>query len=133
MAKAPQIKRKPEMSAKEYMAERKALTAVFDAYKSKLDKKFNALIDKYTSDHCEWKVGDVLCTDKVKKRGYTRFVVFIVDVIHFGGNPLVRVGGWWINDTTNACEKWEAYVVNGVSNPVVFTKSANQKYKNPKV
>ena len=117
------------MTTKQYLAVKLKFQKKLEAVQKKLSLEFNKFTSLYIKHNCPEKRRTVYeCLEGAKRRGYTRFVVYDIQVQTQAGRfVFIQAGGWWL-DKNNVPSRWDSRTVAGVGNPTVFTKSADQTY-----
>lgn len=95
--------------------------------KAKADKVYLKSVDVFCKKYSPVKTGKVynLVSNGIRRRGYSRIVIYARKVIVFDRNAMIQIGGWWL-DENGVPGKWDQMIVYGVSNPAVFELCGDQ-------
>lgn len=123
------------METEEFCQKAQQLRDKVADFKNKVDQEeYTPLAEEFIKSNCPYEEGKVyeLVKNGVKRRGFTRFVIYIIDVhnLTFEGKieqSMIRCGVWWLNDS-NFPTKWDTMVVYGVGNNAEFVLSQNQNH-----
>lgn len=113
-----------------FFSEKKKIERKRDREIKVLAKPYLKLVAKYVKDNTDLKRNKVyeLATPNPRKR-YHRIVAYVIEAYFFGGQPSIRLGGWWL-DQNNVPVKWDTLLVGGlVNNPTKLVLSKNQVHK----
>lgn len=102
-----------------------------EVFRKKISKElYEPVVKSFIKDHILYKVGKVynLVEGGKRRKGFKRFVIYeIQPQFFFQGRLLIRVCGWWLDDSNNNSPfKWDSMVVYGVGNKAVFKLAENQ-------
>lgn len=120
---------KQKLTPSEFIKSKNKILAKIDAFKKKTSKaEYTPLHNKYIIENAP------VCINKVyeivgrKKRGFTRFVVYRLEVKCLMDRfVLIEAIGWWL-DENNDAKVFDWRTVHGTGNPTVFKLSENQKH-----
>lgn len=123
------------MDTKQFCTKAQELREKVKNFKENIDKEeYTPLAEEFMKSNCIYEEGKVyeLIKNGIKRRGFTRFVIYIINVhtMSFEGKieqAMIRCGVWWLNGE-NIPSKWDTMVVYGVSNNAEFTLSKNQEH-----
>jgi len=116
------------MNEKEFIKQKKALTAKLDAFKKEIDTEYTAILNNYLDENSpveKLKVYELEPGKRPYRKGFKRFVVYSRDVQFFSGHPIISAGGWWLNEN-HVPTKWDQLTVANISNPTVLVLSSDQ-------
>lgn len=117
------------MELKQLQQIRKDCLSRIEQVKKDENKKYATAAKKYILKHCPVKQSKVyeLLENGIRRKGFRRFVIYEMDLQWFVGNPIIHVGGWWL-DENNTPSKWDTMTVHGIGNPAIFKLSENQTH-----
>ncbi|SCY94490.1 hypothetical protein [Flavobacterium caeni] len=115
------------MKQKTFLKKRDQLLKKKKAFEAAINKEYNKFANAFIDENSPVKRLMVyeLIENGIRRRGFTRFVIYAQDVTVWDKSPIIRVGGWWL-DQSNVPTKWDNMTVYGVGNPAVFKLSENQ-------
>lgn len=118
------------MKEQELKAKREGLNGLLEDYRKQLNEDLVVYTRQFLNANCPVEIKGVyeLKENGIKRRGFKRFVIYLREVIFFGGDPMIQVGGWWL-DRENVPTKWDTMTVYGISNPALFELSDNQEHE----
>jgi hypothetical protein len=120
------------MKVEKFKAARAKLLAKKKEQETQIDIEYTKICDAFVEENIAEKLHSVYEMVKgsgSKPKNFDRFIVYTRDIRFLGLDPIVTLGGWWLN-SENLPEKWASYVVYGIANNTVFTLSSNQENKN---
>lgn len=118
-----------KITEKQFIAKRKKLADKQDAYKEKIGKEYNLLINLFFESEFglkdpTGKVYEIIEGQKTPRGCQNRFVVYARDVTHhvFSNDDdssffSFRLDGWWL-DQNNSPKKWDNLILKGFANVV---------------
>lgn len=127
---------KSKQNLVQYVKADRALKNKAHAFAEKIELQRNKLATKYIDQNSPVKVGKIyeIVSGGVRRKGYSRFAIYGQRVQFMNNDPIIVVGGWWINKQTNKADKWDGgVVVLGVGNPTVFKLSEDQTHIKPEL
>ena len=116
------------MQVQEFIKKRKALRSKLETFKKQIDRDYTKVANDFIAANSPVKKLKVyeLKENGIRRKGFRRFIIYTQDIEVLNNSPMIRVGGWWLNDK-NVPTKWDTMTVTGVGNPAKFELSKNQK------
>lgn len=115
------------MNQTEFLKRRDELVEKKKAFDTAINNDYTKIVDDFIDEVSPIKLHQVYepVKDVPRRRGFSRFIVYGQDIQMFDRTPMIRIGGWWL-DENNVPKKWDNMTVYGIGNPAVFKLSENQ-------
>lgn len=106
------------MSPEKFSELRKDLLEIKKQQEDALNLQYHEYVDEFVKVNSPIQLDKVyeLTNDVFKSpRGCKRFVAYTCDVKWVDENPIIIVGGWWLNNKTNIPQRWDTIPSFGIS------------------
>ena len=116
------------MTEIEFLKKRKSLLKRKEKFQEKLDKEYTDYVNAYIDANFpveKLKVYELEPGKRPYRKGFKRFVIYDRSLQFFGDCPIMRAGGWWL-DEQNVPAKWDTITVGNIANPTIFVLSEDQ-------
>jgi hypothetical protein len=119
------------MQPKEFLKKRKFYQDELKKFQKQVDIAYTKIVNEFIKENSPVKNLKVyeLLENGIRRKGFKRFIIYTQEVSIFSKNPMIRVGGWWL-DKNNIPKKWDNMTVYGVGNPAKFVLSESQENEN---
>ena len=115
------------MTTEKFIEKNAELDKRIEEHKKKIDAEYNKACKAWIAKNSPVKRLSVyrLLKNGVRRRGYSRFIIYSLTPQFLMGHPILSAGGWWLNDD-NIPSKWDTMTVLGVGNNALFELDPDQ-------